>query len=100
MDISYIPMTRGFAYLAIALDGSVGGFCCGSCRSPWRRLSASRVGGAGQARQAGDLQHRPGVAVHGPAFTGLLIKNGMANSMDGKGAWRDNVFIERLSAQI
>jgi putative transposase len=29
-------------------------------------------------------------------FTGLLIKNGIAISMDGKGAWRDNVFVERL----
>jgi len=26
----------------------------------------------------------------------VLIKNGIAISMDGKGAWRDNVFIERL----
>ena len=53
-------------------------------------------GGAGQARQAGDLQHRPGLAVHGRRVTGLLIKNGIAISMDGKGAWRDNVFVERL----
>ncbi len=29
-------------------------------------------------------------------FTGLLIQNGVAISMDGKGAWRDNVFVERL----
>ena len=26
----------------------------------------------------------------------MLIKNGIAISMDGKGAWRDNVFVERL----
>ena len=32
----------------------------------------------------------------GAAFTGALIKNGIAISMDGKGAWRDNVFVERL----
>jgi putative transposase len=32
----------------------------------------------------------------GAAFTGLLIKNGIAISMDGKGAWRDNVFVARL----
>ena len=32
----------------------------------------------------------------GAAFTGVLIKNGIAVSMDGKGAWRDNVFVERL----
>ena len=29
-------------------------------------------------------------------FTGLLLKNGVAISMDGRGAWRDNVFVERL----
>jgi len=32
----------------------------------------------------------------GAAFTGVLIKNVIAISMDGKGAWRDNVFVERL----
>ena len=32
----------------------------------------------------------------GTDFTGVLIKNGIAISMDGKGAWRDNVFVERL----
>ena len=47
-------------------------------------------GGVGQARQAGDLQHLA------PLFTGLLIKNGIAISMDGKGVWRDNVLVERL----
>ena len=30
------------------------------------------------------------------AFTGLLKNNGIAISMDGRGSWRDNVFIERL----
>jgi putative transposase len=30
------------------------------------------------------------------AFTGLLADNGVRISMDGKGAWRDNVFVERL----
>jgi putative transposase len=30
------------------------------------------------------------------AFTGLLLDNKIAISMDGKGAWRDNVFVERL----
>ena len=29
-------------------------------------------------------------------FTGVLKKNGVAISMDGKGSWRDNVFVERL----
>ncbi|MEB0060409.1 DDE-type integrase/transposase/recombinase, partial [Variovorax sp. LG9.2] len=30
------------------------------------------------------------------AFNGLLIAHGIRISMDGKGCWRDNVFIERL----
>jgi putative transposase len=30
------------------------------------------------------------------AFTGVLAKNGIRISMDGKGAWRDDVFVERL----
>jgi putative transposase len=32
----------------------------------------------------------------GAAFTGVLIKAAIAISTDGKGAWRDNVFVERL----
>jgi len=30
------------------------------------------------------------------AFTGLLLENEIKISMDGKGAWRDNIFVERL----
>jgi putative transposase len=33
-------------------------------------------------------------------FTGVLLKNEIAISMDGKGAWRDNVFVERLWRSI
>ena len=36
----------------------------------------------------------------GAAFTGLLADNAIAISMDGKGAWRDNVFVERLWKSI
>jgi putative transposase len=32
----------------------------------------------------------------GSAFTGVLATNAIAISMDGKGAWRDNVFVKRL----
>ena len=32
----------------------------------------------------------------GAAFTGVLAGHGIAISMDGRGAWRDNVFVERL----
>jgi putative transposase len=36
----------------------------------------------------------------GAAFTGALAGNGIAISMDGKGAWRDNVFVERLRRRV
>ena len=37
-----------------------------------------------------------GLQFAGMAFTGLLIAKGIRISMDGKGAWRDNVFVERV----
>jgi putative transposase len=39
---------------------------------------------------------RPGSQFTGAAFTRATIKNGITISMEGKGAWRDNVFVERL----
>ena len=36
----------------------------------------------------------------GSAFTGVLADRGITISMDGKGAWRDNVFVERLWRSI
>ncbi len=98
MDITYIPMARGFVYLAVVLD--------------WfsRRVLSWRVSitmeasfcvetleeRSGPARQARYLQHRPGQPVHGRGLHRRARKNEIAISMDGKGAWRDNVFIERL----
>ena len=60
---------------------------------PWHAM-------AGRRSQR-DAKHRrdntdQGSQFTGSAFTGLLASNGIAISMDGKGAWRDNVFVERL----
>jgi putative transposase len=98
MDITYIPMARGFVYLAVVLD--------------WfsRRVLSSRVSITLEAafcvetlEDALARYGKPdifntdqGSQFTGAAFTGALIKNGIAISMDGKGAWRDNVFVERL----
>lgn len=46
------------------------------------------------------LQHPSGLAVHGAAFTWKLASNGIATSMDGNGAWRDDVFVERLRCSV
>ena len=102
MDITYIPMARGFVYLAVVLDWV-------SRRVLSWRLSITMEaallrrgpgGRPGSSRQAGNLQHGSGRQFTGTAFTGVLIKNGIAISMDGKGAWRDNVFVERLWRSI
>jgi putative transposase len=53
------------------------------------------VGGCSRSsRQAGNLDQ--GSQFTGSAFTRVLADNGIAISMDGRGAWRDNVFVERL----
>ena len=98
MDITYIPMARGFVYLAVVLD--------------WfsRRVLSWRVSITMEAafcietlQEALAKHGKPdifntdqGSQFTGAAFTGVLTENGIAISMDGKGAWRDNVFVERL----
>jgi len=98
MDITYIAMARGFVYLAVVLD--------------WfsRRVLSWRVSITMEAafcvetlEDALARHGKPGIfntdqgsQFTGAAFTGVLADNGIAISMDGKGAWRDNVFVERL----
>jgi putative transposase len=50
----------------------------------------------GSSRPAGHFNTDQGSQFTGAAFTGVLANNDIAISMDGKGAWRDNVFVERL----
>jgi len=98
MDITYIPMARGFVYLAAVVD--------------WfsRRVLAWRVSITMElafcleaVEEALAKYGRPeifntdqGSQFTSAAFTGLLLDNFIAISMDGKGSWRDNVFVERL----
>ena len=98
MDITYIPMARGFVYLAAVVD--------------WfsRRVLAWRLSITLEAEFCLDAVNEA-LAHHGKpaifntdqgsqftsgAFTGLLQEKQIAISMDGRGAWRDNVFVERL----
>ena len=98
MDISYIPMKRGFVYLAAVIDWHT------------RRVLAWRVSITMEVDFCLEVVEEA-IALHGKpeifntdqgsqftsaAFTGLLTDNAIAISMDGKGAWRDNVFVERL----
>jgi putative transposase len=98
MDITYIPMARGFVYLAVVLDWA-------SRRVlSWRISITMEAAFCVEALEDALAHHgKPeifntdqGSQFTGTAFTGVLIKNAIAISMDGKGAWRDNVFVERL----
>ena len=98
MDITYIPMAKGFVYLAVVLDWF-------SRRVlSWRVSITMEASFCVEALEDALARHgRPeifntdqGSQFTGAAFTGVLIKNEIAISMDGKGAWRDNVFVERL----
>jgi len=98
MDITYIPMAKGFVYLAAVMD--------------WysRRVLSWRVSITLDAEFCIDAVNEA-IARHGTpeifntdqgcqftsqGFTDVLKDNGIRISMDGKGRWRDNVFIERL----
>jgi putative transposase len=98
MDITYIPMARGFVYLAVVLDWF-------SRRVlSWRISITLEVDFCLDAVEEALARHgRPGIfntdqgsQFTSVAFTELLLKHGIAISMDGRGAWRDNVFVERL----
>ena len=102
MDITYVPMARGFVYLAAVVDWF-------SRRVlSWRLSITLEAGFCIEALEEAIARHgRPeifntdqGAQFTGHDFTGVLNKAGIAISMDGKGAWRDNVFVERLWRSI
>ena len=102
MDITYIPMARGSVYLAVVLDWA-------SRRVlSWRVSITMEAAFCVEALEEALARHGnpdicntdQGSQFTGAAFTGVLIKNGIAISMDGKGAWRDNIFVERLWRSI
>ena len=97
-DITYIAMARGFVYLAVVLDWfsrrvlswrvsitMEAAFCVETLEDALARHGKPDIFNTDQGSQ-----------FTGAAFTGVLADNGIAISMDGKGAWRDNVFVERL----
>jgi putative transposase len=98
MDITYIPMARGFVYLAAVVD-----WFSRKVLS-WRVSITMEVDFCLEAVEAALAQYaKPeifntdqGSQFTSAEFTGLLRDNAIAISMDGKGAWRDNVFVERI----
>jgi len=98
MDISYVPMARGFVYLAAVMDWAS------------RRVLAHRISITMQADFCIEALHEAlakygqpeifntdqGSQFTSTAFTEILAARRIAISMDGRGCWRDNVFVERL----
>ena len=98
MDITYIPMARGFVYLAAVVDWFSRRvlawrlsitleveFCLEAVEEALARCGRPEIFNTDQGSQFTSA-----------AFTGLLLDNMIAISMDGRGSWRDNVFVERL----
>jgi putative transposase len=98
MDITYIPMARGFVYLAAVIDWFSRKVLA------WRLSITLSADFCVEALEEALGRHgRPEIfnTDQGSQFTSIdfikALKDAeIAISMDGKGAWRDNVFVERL----
>jgi len=97
-DITYIPMSRGSLYLIVVLDWYsrrvlawrlsntlTTDFCIEAVEEAIERYGVPEIFNTDQGSQFTSVE-----------FTGLLKEYGIQISMDGKGCWRDNVFVERL----
>jgi len=97
-DITYIPMARGFCYLTVIMDWASrrvlawrlsntldASFCAEALEEAIRKYGKPEIFNTDQGSQ-----------FTSDAFTDLLISNGVSISMDGRGRWVDNVFVERL----
>lgn len=97
-DLTYIPMTRGFCYLIAVIDWFTrkvlswrlsitmdAAPCVEALEEALARYGKPEIFNSDQGSQF--TSHD---------FTGVLLDSKIQISMDGKGAWRDNVFVERL----
>ena len=97
-DITYIPMAKGFCYLVAIMDWSSrmvlawrlsntldSSFCVDALEEAIARYGCPEIFNTDQGSQ-----------FTSEAFTDTLRSSGISISMDGKGRWMDNVFIERL----
>jgi len=96
-DITYIPMARGFLYLVAIIDWY------SRYVLSWRLSNTLDAGFCVEALEEALKKGRPdifntdqGGQFTSEAFTGLLQQHGVRISMDGKGSYNDNLFIERL----
>jgi putative transposase len=97
-DITYLPIGRGFLYLVAVIDWASRavlswrlsntmdvGFCVSALEEALARFGTPEIFNTDQGSQFTST-----------AFTGVLSEAGVKISMDGRGRWLDNVFVERL----
>lgn len=97
-DLTYIPMAKGFAYLVAIMDwhsrrvlswrvsnSMDSDFCVDALEEALGRYGSPEIFNTDQGSQ-----------FTSEAFTGVLKEANVDISMDGKGRWMDNVFVERL----
>jgi putative transposase len=97
-DITYIPIGRGFLYLVAIIDWASRAVLA------WRLSNTMDVSfclaalgeALGKFGRPEIFNTDQGTQFTSAAFTGALAEAGVAISMDGRGRWMDNVFIERL----
>jgi putative transposase len=96
-DITYIPIGRGFLYLVAIMDWA------SRAVLSWRLSNTMDVSFCVAALEEALVRSKPeifntdqGSQFTSAAFTGTLATAGITISMDGRGRWMDNVFIERL----
>jgi putative transposase len=98
MDTTYIPMARGFVYLTAVLDWATRKVLA------WRLSNSLTPDACVDALEEAILKYGTpdimntdqGSQFTSSAFIAILNEHRIQVSMDGKGCWRDNVFVERL----
>lgn len=101
-DITYIPMAQGWVYLCAIVDWASRrvlahrisitmetGFCLEALNEAIAKYGTPEIFNTDQGSQFTSLE-----------FTSALLERGIKISMDGRGSWRDNVFVERLWRSI
>jgi putative transposase len=101
-DITYVPMSSGFVYLTVIMDwysrkvlswrlsnSMDSQFCVDALEEALHRYGKPAIFNSDQGSQ-----------FTSELFTNVLKENDIRISMDGKAAWRDNVFVERLWRSI
>lgn len=98
LDTTYVPMARGFVYLTAVVDVASRRVLAHKVAITLEAVHATEVIEQAFARYGTPeiVNTDQGSQFTAEEFTRLVLARGCKLSMDGRGAWRDNVFVERL----